>query len=375
MIIANPLYDTVFKYLMEDMEVAKGILSIILDVEITELAFKPQETVTEFAMIGKPTINIYRLDFVAAFKDKNGEQKKALIELQKTKRSTNILRFRRYLGENYQREDHIIINGKEVKQPLEIITIYFLGFELDDVPPAILKVKNCFIDVSTGKLLENAPSDKFIRLLNHESYTVQIPKLHPNTQSRVESVLDIFNQRYITDDDQRLDFKGDSQDPLAQKIIYRLTRAIVDDEMRRKMNMEEEYERDQVDALQRLEEQQQKIEKKQAEFEKQQTEFEKQQTELEKYKQETEKQQTEFEKQQTELEKQQTELEKYKQETEKQQTELEKKQTELEKYQTETEKYKQETEKKNQELEQNRQRTEEQNQLIELLKQQLSGKK
>ncbi len=354
MIIANPLYDTVFKYLMEDMEVAKGLLSVILDVEIMELAFKPQETVTEFAMLGKPTINIYRLDFVAAFKDKNGEQKKALIELQKTKRSTNILRFRRYLGENYQREDHIIIDGKEVKQPLEIITIYFLGFELDDVPPAILKVKNCFIDVSTGKLLENAPTDKFIRLLNHESYTVQIPKLHPNTQSRVESVLDIFNQRYITDDDQRLDFKGDSKDPLAQKIIYRLTRAIVDDEMRRKMNMEEEYERDQVDALQRLEEQQQKIEKKQAEFEKQQTEFEKQQTELEK---------------------QQTELEKYKQETEKQQTELEKKQTELEKYQTETEKYKQETEKKNQELEQNRQRTEEQNQLIELLKQQLSGKK
>ena len=252
MIIANPIYDTVFKYLMEDTDIAKGVLSIILNVEIIELSVKPQETITETAIANRP-INIYRLDFVAVIKETNGSYKKALIELQKTKRSTNILRFRRYLGENYQKEDKVIVNGKEVNQSLEIITVYFLGFELDDVPASVLKVKNCFIDVTTGQALVNEPRDKFIRLLNHESYTVQIPKLHPNAQSRVENVLDIFNQSYKTEDDQKLDYKSNSNDPLIKQITDRLTKAIADEDLRRKMNIEDEIERGYNMELQEME--------------------------------------------------------------------------------------------------------------------------
>ena len=41
--IANPLYDIVFKYLMEDNSLAKLVLSTILGEEITTLAFRPQE--------------------------------------------------------------------------------------------------------------------------------------------------------------------------------------------------------------------------------------------------------------------------------------------------------------------------------------------
>ena len=283
MIIANPLYDTVFKYLMEDMEVAKGILSIILDVEITELAFKPQETVTEFAMIGKPTINIYRLDFVAAFKDKNGEQKKALIELQKTKRSTNILRFRRYLGENYQKEDAVTENGVEMARPLEIITIYFLGFELDDVPVSVLKVKNCFVDATTGSLLNPEPKNQFIRLLNHESYTIQIPKLQPNDKSRLEKVLNIFSQKYKTTDIHILNYQGKTDDPLIKRIINRLTRAIADESLRRQMNVEDEIESELQELSQKLEEKDKKLEEKDKKLEekdKKLEEKEKENTEL-----------------------------------------------------------------------------------------------
>ena len=252
MIIANPIYDTVFKYLMEDTDIAKGMLSIILNVEITELSVKPQETITE-TMIANRATNVYRLDFVAVIKEANGHYKKTLIELQKTKRSTNILRFRRYLGENYQKEDKVIVNGKEISQSLEIITVYFLGFELEDIPASVLKVKNCFIDVTTGLALVNEPRDKFIRLLNHESYTVQIPKLHPNAQSRVENVLDVFNQGYRTEDDQKLDYKSNSNDPLIKQITDRLTRAIADEDLRRKMNIEDEIERGYNMELQEME--------------------------------------------------------------------------------------------------------------------------
>jgi len=34
MIIANPLYDVVFKYLLEDGEIARELLSIILEEEV-----------------------------------------------------------------------------------------------------------------------------------------------------------------------------------------------------------------------------------------------------------------------------------------------------------------------------------------------------
>jgi hypothetical protein len=242
MLIANPIYDTVFKYLLEDIDIAKGLLSVILGVEIIELNVKPQETVSEVNIDNRPPINIYRLDFVAIVKKEDGQHKKILIELQKTKRSTNIKRFRTYLGENYLKVDEIIENGVPVSQPLEIVTIYFLGFNLDDVPVSILKVTNCFLDATTGNKLEHEPKDKFLRLLNHESYTIQIRKLKPNEKSRVEKILNIFSQYYITNSDQTLDFKGNIDDPLLEKIVNRLTRAIADETLRRQMNMEDEIE-------------------------------------------------------------------------------------------------------------------------------------
>jgi hypothetical protein len=40
---ANPIYDTVFKQLMENEVVARGLLSSLLDLEITDIQLRPQE--------------------------------------------------------------------------------------------------------------------------------------------------------------------------------------------------------------------------------------------------------------------------------------------------------------------------------------------
>jgi hypothetical protein len=45
MLIANPIYDVVFKYLMEDNKIAKILISKILNEEIIELNAKPQENI------------------------------------------------------------------------------------------------------------------------------------------------------------------------------------------------------------------------------------------------------------------------------------------------------------------------------------------
>ncbi|HLA34289.1 MAG TPA: hypothetical protein VJ001_05410, partial [Rhodocyclaceae bacterium] len=60
--IANPIYDAVFKYLLEDNQVAKLMLSTLLGEEVVELHFSPQERTTE---IGSRNLTVYRLDFAA----------------------------------------------------------------------------------------------------------------------------------------------------------------------------------------------------------------------------------------------------------------------------------------------------------------------
>ncbi len=47
MYIANPIYDVVFKYLMEDNSLAKLIISTIIKEEILELTLRPQEFISD----------------------------------------------------------------------------------------------------------------------------------------------------------------------------------------------------------------------------------------------------------------------------------------------------------------------------------------
>ena len=266
MTIANPIYDIVFKYLMEDLDIAKGILSTILNVEIVELTVQPQETTAETDQDGK-AIRIYRIDFAAIIKQKDGSTKKILIELQKTKRNTNVLRFRRYLAENYQKEDTIVVNGVEIKQSLEIVTIYFLGFNLDHVPVPVLHANHSFKDANTGEPVEEARKEDFVRQLNHESYMIQIRKLPRETKTRLEKVLSVFNQSYKSTDDHALEYKDNTNDPLVEKMLHRLTRAIADEAMRRKMNIEDEIDREYQEYLSIIEQKNQELEQKDQELE------------------------------------------------------------------------------------------------------------
>jgi len=48
MLIANPIYDVVFKYMMGDLKVAKTFISAIIGEEVEDLDFCPQELVTKY---------------------------------------------------------------------------------------------------------------------------------------------------------------------------------------------------------------------------------------------------------------------------------------------------------------------------------------
>jgi len=50
--VANPIYDVVFKYMMDDFRVAKLVLSALLDMEVIELNLMPQEFIVSSEVQG-----------------------------------------------------------------------------------------------------------------------------------------------------------------------------------------------------------------------------------------------------------------------------------------------------------------------------------
>ena len=125
--IINPIYDKAFKYLMENEKFARKVLSIILDQEIEEVALGSQETVFPD---DKHRLTLFRLDFKAVVREPDGTTKTVLIELQKSKYSTDIQRFRNYLGANYmgrmKRQDAVEETPPSYLPVYPIITIYIL---------------------------------------------------------------------------------------------------------------------------------------------------------------------------------------------------------------------------------------------------------
>ena len=102
--IANPIYDVVFKYLMEDERIARTILSALLKKEIIEVEMRPHEYATD----KNASIAMLRIDFGATVREKDGEEHLILIELQKTWLETETLRFRQYLGVQYESPKNMV---------------------------------------------------------------------------------------------------------------------------------------------------------------------------------------------------------------------------------------------------------------------------
>ncbi|WP_339133280.1 MAG: hypothetical protein WGN25_12350 [Candidatus Electrothrix sp. GW3-4] len=85
------------------MRIAKLILSKILDQEIETLEFKP----TEFRKKIGLNLTVFRIDFSAVIRQEDGSRKLVLIEIQKAKLPTDIMRFRKYLGGQYQDPNNV----------------------------------------------------------------------------------------------------------------------------------------------------------------------------------------------------------------------------------------------------------------------------
>ncbi|WP_133512298.1 hypothetical protein [Candidatus Thiosymbion oneisti] len=233
--IANPIYDVVFKYLMQNNEIAILILSTILDEEIMALDFLPQET--SMALENR-SFTVYRLDFSARIKARNGAIKQVIIEIQKAKFAADIMRFRRYLGEQYK-QGFTLEGDSKVQKAIPIISIYFLGYQLKHVKVPVIKVLRNYYDAATGQAI--SAREEFIESLTHDSFVIQIPYLGPEYKTAAERLLAVFDQHLIVSGDEHILNIDEAAYPKEYRPVIRwLNRAITEPEIRQTMDVEDE---------------------------------------------------------------------------------------------------------------------------------------
>ena len=239
--VANPIYDSVFKFLMEDERIAKTVLSALLKKEVVSVEMRRHE----HPNITRDNISMFRIDFAARVMQDDGSTRLVLIELQKTWLSTETLRFRRYLAAQYNAEENMLKESNSEAGPYAIpmIAIYLLGHRIGDIDKAVVYVNHKALDYD-GKEIENGENDPFINSLTHDSIIVQIPLLHGKINNKLDRVLSVFDQSQRDDSNQhivRLDIHNYEGDSELMHLVHRLGLAAMNASVRQEMDDEDEF--------------------------------------------------------------------------------------------------------------------------------------
>ena len=237
--IANPIYDIVFKYLMEDERVVKILLSALLKKPVVEVEMRKHE----YTNVQRDKISMFRIDFGAKVREEDGSIRLVLIELQKTWLDTETLRFRQYLGAQYANPDNMLKEDDYNSRGIPMVAVYLLGHRVGDIEEPVLYVKHQSFDYDGNVVTQGLP-DPFVDSLTHNSILVQIPRLHGRVNNRLEELLSVFDQTRMNKDNRQVmdinetDYADDAEMML---IIHRLLAAAADAQVRQDMNAEDEF--------------------------------------------------------------------------------------------------------------------------------------
>ena len=239
--VANPIYDSVFKYIMEDERIAKTILSALLKKEVVHVTVRPHE----YCNTTRDTLSMVRIDVAATVREKEGDEIKdriVLIELQKTWLNTETLRFRQYLGAQYNNKNNIR-EADEKGFAYPMVAVYLLGHKVGNIKEPIVYVNHDVFDYN-GNVVAEGNAEPFVESLTHNSIIVQIPRLQGNVNNRLEKVLSVFDQTNVEGDTQqvlKIDEDKYADDNDMMYVLHKLTAAAANSEMRQDMNVEDEF--------------------------------------------------------------------------------------------------------------------------------------
>lgn len=239
--VINPIYDTSFKFLMDDEKSAKILLSALLRQKVLTLEPRQQETTSPSKREGGD-ITIYRLDYAAHVLTADGREEDVCIEIQKVWLQTELGRFRKYLASQYSDPKNVQTDGRT---PRHIVAIYLLGHTIVESDEPVVYCHGGTLTDYYGNPIATAEGGTFVRSLTHDVIIVQIPHLPERPRNATERVLSIFDQRRALDSDRHLieipdsNVKDDGSE--VEVLRRRLSEAACTSEMRRKMQLEDEF--------------------------------------------------------------------------------------------------------------------------------------
>jgi len=183
LIIPNPIYDVVFRYIMEDPDSATIILETLLGVSITDLRFEPQQfTKRVETTIKGEYLTLCHVDFSATIELPNNEKEVVIIEVQKASLQTDIVRFRRYLSHHLQRtyttKRAILHTDKqeEIEIACRIVPIFILNFSIEhEIDDLVIHSKMENYGVFTKLRLKQKYD--FFQKLGYDMLVVQLPNI------------------------------------------------------------------------------------------------------------------------------------------------------------------------------------------------------
>ena len=304
-VIPNPIYDVVFKYLMEDTQSAKIIISTLINEKIKKLSFEP---VSHTEKIQDPktekTIKLFHLDFTAVIEKPGGKEELIMIEIQKANRASDIFRFKRYISANFQRkQEKEIINPRtqaveKINKPIRLIPIFILNFRIEnEINDLIIKTNREKIGIFKGKSLKR--DNEFIDNLSFDIWVVQLPNLSKiekkdyeddEYKTKLYQLLKLFDQEARNKNNKhRLLIIKKLFPKFLERVINRLKSADADNpDLEEQMNAEDEYLAELIRRDNEISYFKQELEKTSEELEKTSEKLEKASEELEKTSEELE---------------------------------------------------------------------------------------
>ena len=137
-------------------------------------------------------------------------------------------------NEDRQYTDHKVYDESEELMPL--ICVYILGFPLKD-KSLLIKRKGQYFNQNDEPLESR---DSFIKCLNHDFYAIQIGEIPLEPKTELESVLSVFEQRFLDADKSWLkQYEHVITNELLRKILRKLQLLANDERVAQEIDQEE----------------------------------------------------------------------------------------------------------------------------------------
>ena len=252
LVIPNPIYDVVFRYLMDDPDSAIIVISTLINEKIKKIQLEPlthpiKKDKLESAAVHDPKthedIRLFHLDFTATVELPDGTDELIMIELQKASEPEDIFRFKQYISKNFRKKQETEITDPEthaiitISKPIRLIPIFILNFRIEkEINDLLIRTNRTKTGVFKNMQLQK--HNEFVDNLTYDILVVQLPNIQnikeddykdDDYKKKLFALLKLFDQKSrVKDNEHRLRLIRKFFPGFLDRVIKRLQSADVD---------------------------------------------------------------------------------------------------------------------------------------------------